>query len=80
MLLEYVFYRIPYIQSGEIEKMPNPSFGFGIDKRYNIYAGLEYDNINFDNHEKLREGQHIVVVHNWGEDENNKHLIGIWEK
>ncbi|MCK5474481.1 MAG: hypothetical protein KAI53_03680, partial [Candidatus Aenigmarchaeota archaeon] len=72
--------RIPYIQSGAIEKMPNPSFGFGIDKRYRIFVGLEYDNINFNNKEKVGKGQHNLVVHNWGVDENNKHLIGVWAK
>ncbi|MCK5474326.1 MAG: hypothetical protein KAI53_02880, partial [Candidatus Aenigmarchaeota archaeon] len=60
--------RIPYIQSGAIEKMPNPSFGFGIDKRYRISVGLEYDDIDITGTPRIGPGFHKIKILNNGKN------------
>ncbi|NOR85765.1 hypothetical protein GQ473_06630 [archaeon] len=72
--------RISKITNGNINHMPNPSFSFGINKKYNIQVGLEYDNINFNTEERIKEGQHRIVINNLGEDILNNHIIDVWLK
>ncbi|NOQ56005.1 MAG: hypothetical protein GQ477_04340, partial [Nanohaloarchaea archaeon] len=68
--------RTEYIRSGEFEKMPNPSFGFPITKKYKIYVGLEYDNIDISGKDLLHDGLYNIIFRNSG-DLNNKNIVDI---
>ncbi|NOR85789.1 hypothetical protein GQ473_06750, partial [archaeon] len=58
--------RAPYIQNKQIEKMPNPSFAFGINKKYKIQISLEYTNINITGIPKFGKGYYEIQIENKG--------------
>ncbi|NOQ55394.1 MAG: hypothetical protein GQ477_01165, partial [Nanohaloarchaea archaeon] len=58
--------RTEYIRSDEFEKIPNPSFGFPITKRYKIYVGLEYSTIDLNGKDSLSEGFYELNFKNTG--------------
>ena len=56
--------RINFVQSGELEKMANPSFGFGINKRYRVSVGTEYSDIDIIEALKIGRGiQKLKIMH-----------------
>ena len=49
--------------------MPNPSFGFGINKKYKIQVGLEYSDIDFDGKDMFGEGFYQLQLRSTGSRE-----------
>ena len=68
--------RTEQIKSGEFEKMPNPSFGFPISTKFKIYVGLEYDDIDIEGNELLRDGMYNLIFEKTGKN-NNKNIVDI---
>ncbi|MBW6462261.1 MAG: hypothetical protein K0B07_04405 [DPANN group archaeon] len=58
--------KIKQLQSGDFEKMPNPSFGFPISKKHTISIELYYEHIDLFSKETFSTGFNDLIIKNLG--------------
>ncbi len=67
---------IDYIEKGAFLGRPEPSFGFGLGKLYDIKMYINYDTIDFiGNRVSLSKGEKMMIVSNNGTISNRAGLI-----